>query len=395
MAYKGETKLGKLFQSRRERGKNGLPTLSVTMTNGLINRDDLNRKTDTNLSPEEHLLVQKDDIAYNMMRMWQGASGLAKKDGIISPAYIVLKPIRVNIDPLFASYLFKSKRMIYLFWAYSYGLTGDRLRLYFNDFKRIPINVPTIPEQRKIAHILSTWDTAIETIEKLIENNQQKKTALMQQLLTGKKRLSGFTGKWKEEMVGNRVKLNGGFAFKSNQYKQFGCPIIRIANIQGGVVTLKDAPSYTPDPALEQYKVCSGDILIAMSGATTGKIGRYLPNDNKDEAYLNQRVGKFTNLNKKKTNLDYRYYVVQSEKFQNWITIDAIGGAQPNVSGKQLEKLKLQWPSVEEQLAISKVLINCENEFLFYTNLKNNCIQQKNALMQQLLTGKRRVKIEQ
>lgn len=68
------TKLGNVFKSRRERGRTGLPTLSVTLNDGLVLRESLERKTDTNLSPEEHLLVREGDIAYNMMRMWQGAS---------------------------------------------------------------------------------------------------------------------------------------------------------------------------------------------------------------------------------------------------------------------------------------------------------------------------------
>jgi len=104
--------------------------MSVTLNDGLVGRDTLDRKTDTNLDMDEHLLIKAGDIAYNMMRMWQGASGLAKHDGVVSPAYVVLAP-KNGIDPVFASYWFKSSRMVYLFWAYSYGLTNDRLRLYF------------------------------------------------------------------------------------------------------------------------------------------------------------------------------------------------------------------------------------------------------------------------
>src|SRR5437870_12603788 len=98
-----ETTFGALFKNRRERGAAGLPTLSVTLDRGLVLRDSLDRKTETNLSPHEHLLVRKGDIAYNMMRMWQGASGLAGFDALVSPAYGVLQP-KSGIDPLFASY---------------------------------------------------------------------------------------------------------------------------------------------------------------------------------------------------------------------------------------------------------------------------------------------------
>src|SRR5260370_3784479 len=112
---KGES-LGGLFKNRREKGEPHLPLLSVTMSNGLVRRQSLERKTESTLDAEEHLLVRKGDIAYNMMRMWQGAFGLATEDGMVSPAYVVLAPTN-KIDPLYFFYLFKTPRLRYLFWA--------------------------------------------------------------------------------------------------------------------------------------------------------------------------------------------------------------------------------------------------------------------------------------
>jgi len=176
-----DAKLGELFTSRREKGAAGLPTLSVMIDGGLQDRDSLDRKMETNLSPEDHLLVRPGDIAYNMMRMWQGASGLSTVDAIVSPAYVVLTPTQ-RVDPLFASYFFKSSRAIYLFWAYSQGLTRDRLRLYFDDFSQIPVRVPSLAQQRKIAEILATWDRSIEVVEQLIENSKVQRAVLVDRL---------------------------------------------------------------------------------------------------------------------------------------------------------------------------------------------------------------------
>ena len=114
----------------------------------------------------------------------------------------MLKPTEY-VDSQYAEYLFKSLRMIYLFWAYSYGLTNDRLRLYYRDFARIKVKIPELPEQRKIAKILQTWDRAIATTEKLIDASKQQKKALMQQLLTGKKRFPGFEREWEEVKFGD------------------------------------------------------------------------------------------------------------------------------------------------------------------------------------------------
>lgn len=184
MTYEGNCRLGDLFESRREKGRPGLPLLSVTMTDGLVDRDDLDRKQDTALTPEEHLLVQPGDIAYNMMRMWQGAFGLASKVGLVSPAYVVLKP-KPRLDPLYGFYLLKSPRMRYLLWAFSYGITDDRLRLYFDDFSQIPAHVPPFNIQKQIGEMLSAWDKAITCSCRLEAFERERLDDVARQYLTG------------------------------------------------------------------------------------------------------------------------------------------------------------------------------------------------------------------
>lgn len=183
MIYRGNFHLGEIFKSRRERGGEGLPVLSVTMEAGLVERESLDRKQETTLLPEDHLTVEPGDIAYNMMRMWQGAFGLAKTKGLVSPAYVVLRPTK-KVDPLFASYLLETPRLRYLLWAYSYGITDDRLRLYYADFAKIPASIPSLSKQRRIGECIETWDAAISTTERLIENSKSQKTALVEQLVS-------------------------------------------------------------------------------------------------------------------------------------------------------------------------------------------------------------------
>jgi type I restriction enzyme S subunit len=177
-----KVRLGDVFENRKQRGEGGLPTLSVTINSGVMDRDQLDRKTDSALTPEEHLLVEPGDIAYNTMRMWQGASGLIGTRAMVSPAYVVLKPTG-EIDSRFASYLFKTQRMIHLFWAYSHGLTDDRRRLYFDDFASIPVTIPPLAEQQRIAAALSIWDEAIAVTNRAIVNANSLKRSLMQSLL--------------------------------------------------------------------------------------------------------------------------------------------------------------------------------------------------------------------
>lgn len=176
------SRLGAYFRNRQEAGEPGLPTLSVTMNDGLLPRESLDRKMDTALSPSEHLRVRPGDIAYNMMRMWQGACGVADRDGMVSPAYVVLQPTD-QIDSRFAFHWFKSPRMLHLLWAYSHGITADRLRLYPDDFARIPAAPPPLVEQRRIVTVLNAWDGAIAATERLIKEKQKRKQGLTSGLL--------------------------------------------------------------------------------------------------------------------------------------------------------------------------------------------------------------------
>ena len=181
-------KLGELFVNRKEKGTQGLPTYSVTLNDGLVLRETLERKTDTSLEPEEHLLIEKDDLAYNMMRMWQGASGLAVESGLVSPAYVVVRS-KGEIDPRFASFWFKSPRVVKKFQDYSYGLTSDRLRLYFKDFAIVQLPVPPFDLQRELSRVLKTFDQELSLLEQRRTLLEMQRKGLMQQLLTGKTRV--------------------------------------------------------------------------------------------------------------------------------------------------------------------------------------------------------------
>jgi type I restriction enzyme, S subunit len=181
-------KLGKLFTHRKSKGKQGLPTVSVTMNSGLVPRDSLDRKNDTSLKPEQHLLIEKGDIAYNMMRMWQGASGLATDAGLVSPAYVVIRS-RGTVDPAFASYWFKMPRVVKKFQDYSHGLTEDRLRLYYKDFATITLQLPPLKLQQQIAKAMQCCDRELDALQRKVALLKQQKKGLMQQLLTGKTRV--------------------------------------------------------------------------------------------------------------------------------------------------------------------------------------------------------------
>lgn len=150
--------------------------------------------------------------------------------------------------------------------------------------------------------------------------------------------------KWKNVELGKVCKLKNGFAFKSSDYDKVGVPVIRISDIKQGAITTENSVKVVPKVGYEEFIINRNDILIAMSGATTGKFGIY----KKDEkAYQNQRVGNFQILDKSALDNKFLFYLLHNLKRK--IEKDAYGGAQPNISSKKIEALEIPLPPLPVQ----------------------------------------------
>lgn len=163
--------------------------LGVSGESGVIPREEMERRDTSAEDKSSYKVVRIGDIAYNTMRMWQGVCGLSRYDGIVSPAYTVVTPVKGKILGEFAEHLFRHPRVIHDFWRYSQGMVDDTLMLKYPHFSEIRLPIPDISAQAKIAKALSAQRRHIEVLEKLVEKHRERKRALMQQLLTGKKRL--------------------------------------------------------------------------------------------------------------------------------------------------------------------------------------------------------------
>jgi type I restriction enzyme S subunit len=152
---------------------------------------------------------------------------------------------------------------------------------------------------------------------------------------------------WKECKLGDLLKLKNGYAFKSSNYINEGTPVIRIGDINDWIVDETKAKCVSEKKEYDDYVVEKDDILIAMSGATTGKFGIY-HSDNK--AYQNQRVGNLKPHSKVLTDKKFIYFLLYSLKYQ--IEKDAYGGAQPNISSGKIEALKTMLAPLPEQRTI-------------------------------------------
>lgn len=191
---------GDIYTERKEPGDENLPLLMVSIHSGVsdgeVDAAELPKQVKRIEDKSQYKKAVSGDLVFNMMRAWQGAIGTVRTTGMVSPAYIVAEP-NDKAYPLFMDYYSRTPQMINQIDRQSYGVTDFRKRLYWDSFAPIGCILPPIEEQQKIATILTTQDKVIELKEKRLAEKQRQKKYLMQQLLTGKKRLPGFIGKWK------------------------------------------------------------------------------------------------------------------------------------------------------------------------------------------------------
>lgn len=197
------TSLGNLFKERNERNSNK-ELLSVTMHQGVIKANANGRHNNSSDDRSSYKYVDKGDIAYNSMRMWQGACGCSKYEGIVSPAYTVIIP-SASIVPDFFIRLFKSKKTLKKFRLNSQGLTSDTWNLKYQTLSKILVDYPCSHiEQQAISDYFDNIDTLIANTSARLASLKQVKEASLQAMFpqeggtVPKIRFKGFDGEWKK-----------------------------------------------------------------------------------------------------------------------------------------------------------------------------------------------------
>lgn len=159
---------------------------------------------------------------------------------------------------------------------------------------------------------------------------------------------------------GDYFDITGGFAFKSDNFSNSGVPVIRIGDISGLSITLDGIVRHSNDKKYEAYAAADGDILIALSGATAGKVGKFSLNEFGEQAYINQRVGRIRAKNQNPSTQTFGFYVMQLPHFQHFISLEGIGGAQPNVSPSEISSYPITLPPLAEQERIVEILSDAD-----------------------------------
>lgn len=193
---------------------------------------------------------------------------------------------------------------------------------------------------------------------------------------------------WEVAPLMTQARLQGGLAFPSIAFCKTGIPVVRISDIQNGAIDIDGAICHPKALIPPEYTISKGDTLIAMSGATTGKVGVYRHNG---YSYQNQRVGKFIVKDLKRTASEFITHLVSSELFQVQLNALLEQGAQPNISSGQIESLIFAIPPLPEQTAIATTLSDVDALISSLDALISKTKQIKQGAMQELLSGERRL----
>ncbi|WP_390424898.1 restriction endonuclease subunit S [Helicobacter pylori] len=308
---------------------------------------------------------------------------ITKIDTCIHDGFVVFENPKIELNYLYYFLCYIEKE-----WLES-GQQGSQVNLNVDLIKNKEVFYPKdLNEQIAIANILSDVDHYLYTLDALILKKESVKKALSFELLSQRKRLKGFNQDWQKVRLGDICYLKNGFSFKSDLFKNMGIPIIRISNISSvdNCINTNDLVFYDPILIDNDYILKQGDLILAMSGATTGKSCLY--NLNKI-AYLNQRVGAF----RAKTSFCYDFLVqfIFSELFTSRLKLILTAGAQPNISSFDIEDFEILLPSLNEQIAIANILSALDNEIISLKNKKRQFENIKKALNHDLMSAKIRV----
>lgn len=274
-----------------------------------------------------------------------------------------------GIDRHFLSYQLQSPSVRSAIYAASKGSTFTEISLA--DLRTLSITLPPLPEQRKIAEILSTWDRAIETTEALLAAAKAQKRALMQTLLTGKRRFPEFEGQpLKTAALGSLARITKGEQKSRATLDSSGeYPVIN-----GGV---------SPSGYCDEWNAEAYTISISEGGNSCGYV-----------KLMRERFwsgGHCYTLSGLKVERDFLFHALKFN--EPAIMRLRVGSGLPNIQKKSLQAFSILVPVAEEQRAIARCLNTArEEEDLLQASL-DKLRTEKSALMQQLLTGKRRVRV--
>lgn len=395
--------LGKCFSRlTRKNDEGNTNVLTISAQHGLVSQQEFFNKLIASDDKSNYFLLERGDFAYNKSYSAGYPFGAVKslekyEKGIVSPLYICFKKTDDNKCPEYFLHYFeagfanKEICAIAQEGARNHGL----LNISTDDFFKIKILLPPLPEQQKIAEILATQDKIIELKEKLLEQKQIQKKWLMQKLLSNDGATFTLGGVRIDKSGWKNTKLKDiadGFQYGMNAAaKDFDGKhkYVRITDINDESHRFENKNIVSPCGVVEdKYKVKSGDILFARTGSSTGK--SYLYDLNDGDLYF---AGFLIRVHIKYADPYFIFCQTLTEKYSNWLKIVSVRSGQPGVNAEEYKNLSILLPPLQEQQAIAEVLSTADKEIDLLKAEIEQEKQKKKALMQLLLTGIVRVKV--
>lgn len=385
-------------ESNQRCNTDSYPLLSVTIANGIIYQDNIENKKDiSNDDKSNYKIVPLNAVAYNKMRMWQGAVGVnTLTTGIVSPAYIVAIP-NEKILPNFVSYLFKSKIMIGEFDKNSYGLCLDMNNLRYDDFRNIKIPLPPLQEQKEIAEFLDSKCEKIQNYidkkQKLITLLQEKKQALINEVVTKglnpniefKNSEIEYLGliphHWEVKKLKHICKINP----QTNETLPNNFVYIDLESVAKGQLLKEQTINKEQAPSRAQRILQKQDILFQL--VRPYQRNNYIFNKNGDyvasTGYAQIRTKECVN---------FVYYALLENSFVERVILKSTGSNYPAITSNDFADLKIPLPPLQEQEEIAEFLdskVAQINSVIEKTKKQIELIKEyKNTLINEAICGR-------
>ena len=389
-----ETQLGTTERHKGEVCEEAIPLLKMgNLTWGSFNLTNL--ELIPRAKVDKNLILKKGDFLFNTRNTPELVGKSAVWDGRIKEITFDNNINRITftekVDSFYLRYYLnfgKGKSKINSLPAGSTSVAA----IYWKDLKNIKVIIPPLPEQQKIAKILSTWDKAISTTERLIDNSTQQKKALMQQLLTGKKRLlddngERFEGEFNQHRLSELVNIDKKSLGK-NTPENYEFEYISLSDVSTGTISKSlERHVFSSAPSRARRIVKENDLLLATVRPNLKGFAKA----RKEHDGFVASTGFAVLSAKKDVSSDYVYHYLFSHHLTGQINALVVGSNYPAINSSDVGSLKILCPPLEEQQKIATVLTNADKEIELLEQQLADLQQEKKALMQVLLTGKKRV----
>ena len=377
-----------IFRNHTNKKHNGeFQVLSATQDRGIIPRSEVDidiKYAEENIG--SYKKVEAGDFVISL-RSFQGGIEYSEYEGLVSPAYTVLKATRPISDNYYRAY-FKTPDFISRLNGAVYGIR-DGKQIGFEDFGELAVHYPPLAEQQKIAEILATCDRVIELKQQLLEEKRRQRQWLMQKLLSGEIKVSQCSGEYKTMKVRDLADSLTGFPFDSDAFSEDGIRLMRCGNIGSGKTTWESKVTVfwpTTDSKLASFALQTGDVVIGMDGASVGKSCAMIT-DVDLPCYLVQRV---TRLRSAYPVLLFQWF--RSAKFIDYVKSRKTVTAIPHISEQDILEFEICVPQDDVSIRrIECILSNADKVISAMEKEIAEWQQKKKALMQLLLTGLVRV----